>query len=363
MSSQWFTKRTNEAQRGPFSDRELKQFAHTGELLATDLVWREGIPQAVPASKIKGLFPESQSVTPPPVPPQLTSSSVSPPPLVDPNNLDALIAGLVPTQQVPTQHSVTGYVPNSAASRTVSRENEKRNQKEKEDDDIFSWYRPGDPRTPILVNSITFWQAIHAIGSKNNAFYFLLPIIVAIPFGFLLGIINTLIPFFIINWLISIIVCLGFGEAIFQCFRLAGIKIKLFSIGYGFLIGLLTCYFFLAGGLFCAYNLHKEKEEPPLSLVRTIMPSSIVWYVKTQADTMSIGKPGQILLGKSPPPNRFRNYLFIFVDLFIIVLVISAGAGGGRQNVPNGTAGNSGESTDDSTKSDDDKIAKMYGIN
>ncbi|MDR2117465.1 MAG: DUF4339 domain-containing protein [Planctomycetaceae bacterium] len=348
MPSQWFTKRQNEDKRGPFSDSELKHLAHTGKLLATDFVWREGMSQAVPALKIKGLFPETQSVTPPPVPPQMVSDLGSPPSLVDPNNFDALVAGLVPTQQ-----NVTNYVP----KRAVSKENETIYQKE-ETNDVFSWYRPGDPRAPLLVNSITFWRAIHAIGSKNNAFYFLLPIIVAIPFGFLLGIIDTLIPFFYINWLILFIVCLGFGEAIFQCFRLAGINIKLFSMAYGFLISLLTCYFFLAGGLWSAYNLNAGKDEPPLSLRRVIMPSSIVWYVKIQAETMSIGKPGQILVGQAPPPNRFLNYLFIFVGLFIIMLTMTAGSGGGRQNSSNKTTGTSNESTE----SEDDKIAKMLDI-
>ncbi|MDR2757339.1 MAG: DUF4339 domain-containing protein [Planctomycetaceae bacterium] len=334
MPSQWFTKRSNEDRRGPFSDGELKQFARTGELLATDFVWREGMPQAVPASKIKGLFPQSQQVTPPPV---------SPLPLVDPNDFDALIAGLVPTQQ-----NVTSYVPNSIAKVAQERNGEK---KQKEDEnDVFSWYRPGDPRAPIVVNSITFWRAIHAIGSKNKAFYFLLPIIVAIPFGFLFGVINAIIPIFIINWLILFVVCAGFGEAIFQCFRLAGINVKLFSIGYGFLIGLLTCYFFLAGGLFTDYNLNVKKEEPPLGLMRAVMPDSIVWYVKTKAETMSIVRRGAHL-----SPNRYLNYCFIFVDLFIIVLMTSAGAGGGRPNFSNRTS-------DESTESEDDKIVKRYGI-
>lgn len=343
MPSQWFTKKPNEDKRGPFSDSELKHFARTGELLVTDLVWREGMPQAVPASKIKGLFPESQSIIPPPVPPQIISSSVSPPPLVDPSNFDALVAGLVLTQQIPTQQSVTGYVPNRTASRAVSKEDDD------DENDVFSWYRPGDPRAPILVNSVTFWRAIHAIGSKNKALYFLLPIIVAIPFGFLFGIINAIIPIFIINWLILFVVCAGFGEAIFQCFRLAGVNVKLFSIGYGFLIGLLTCYFFLAGGLFTGYNLNVGKEEPPLSLIQSAMPNSIVWYVKTQAETMSIGK-----YGRRTPPNRYINYSFMFIDLFIIVLTISAGAGGGRQNFSN--------RSDKSGESEDDKIVKRLGI-
>ncbi|MDR1270483.1 MAG: DUF4339 domain-containing protein [Planctomycetaceae bacterium] len=331
MSSQWFTKKPNEEKRGPFSDNELKQLTRTGKLLATDFVWREGMSQAVPASKIKGLFQKTPPVIPPPVTLPPPTSPPLPPPLVDPNNLDALIAGLVPTQQ-----NVTGYVPNS----TAQNRNEKENQQE-ESDDVFSWYRSGDSRAPILVNSITFWQAIHAVGSKNKAFYFLLPIIVVIPLGFLLGIINSLIPFFFINWIILFVVSAGVGEAVFQCFRLAGVHNKFFSMGYGFLCGLLTCYFFLAGGLFCDYNRNTDKDDPPLSVIRAAMLDSIIWYVKMKSETMSITK--HVLHGKPLPPNRFLNYAFIFVDLLIIVLMMSAASGGGRQNVSGGTTENSNE--------------------
>ncbi|MDR1478462.1 MAG: DUF4339 domain-containing protein [Planctomycetaceae bacterium] len=120
MSSQWFTKKPSEERRGPFSDSELKQLARTGQLLATDFVWREGMSKVAPASKIKGLFQTTQSVIP----------TTSPTTLVDPNSLDALIAGLVPIQQ-----NVTGYVPKS----TIQNRNEKENQQE-EANDVFSWY-------------------------------------------------------------------------------------------------------------------------------------------------------------------------------------------------------------------------------
>jgi hypothetical protein len=340
MSSQWFTQRPNEEKRGPFSDSELKQLARNGELLATDFVWREGMSQAVPASKIKGLFQE----TPPPVPP--VTLPPLPPPLVDPNNFDALVAGLVPTQQ-----TATNYVPNSSARNR----NEKENQQKETNDDVFSWYRPGDPRAPVVVNWRTFWQAVHAVGSKNKAFYFLLPVIVVVPLAFLLGIINAVIPFFFINWIILFVVCGGFGEAIFECFRLAGINNKFLSMGYGVLCGLLTCYFFLAGGLFCDYNRYVSKDDPPLGVIRSTMPNSVIWYVQMKAETMTIKK---VTHHGSPPPNRFFNYMSMSIDLFIIVMMMSAGAGGGRQNISGKTNGNSGESTE----SEDEKIAKMLDI-
>jgi hypothetical protein len=343
MPSQWFTKKLNEDKRGPFSDKELKDRVCSGELLATDLVWREGMPQAVPALKLKGLFPKTQPVTPPPLPSTM----------VDPNSFDALVSGLVPIQ------SNAAYTPNSTVKNSdniVSKTGQDAGKRvEEKEEDIFTWYRPGDSRAPITVNWVGFWQLVHSIGSKNKAFYFLLPIIVAVPLGFVLGMLTSLIPFFFINWIGLFVVCIGFGEAIFQCFRLAGINVKLFSMGYGFLIGLLVCYFFLAGGLFTDYNRNAEKDDPPLGF-RTVLPENLIWYINTKAETMSVGKIHQIMSDNAPRPNRFFNYIFIFADLFIIVMMVSAGSGGGRQNVQNNKISN------EPAESEDDQIVKKLGI-
>jgi len=52
-------------QHGPLSNSELKSLADGKRLQPTDLVWKEGMAEWVPASKIKGLFPAA----PPPLPP------------------------------------------------------------------------------------------------------------------------------------------------------------------------------------------------------------------------------------------------------------------------------------------------------
>src|SRR5262249_39815362 len=64
MASQWYYAKYG-VQHGPVSSRESKELADGGELVPTDLVWKEGLPKWHPASKVKGLFP----VAPPkPVP-------------------------------------------------------------------------------------------------------------------------------------------------------------------------------------------------------------------------------------------------------------------------------------------------------
>lgn len=54
---------------GPVSSAEIKRLAESGELAATDLIWKEGLPNWVAASNVKGLFPKTS--TPPPLPPSV----------------------------------------------------------------------------------------------------------------------------------------------------------------------------------------------------------------------------------------------------------------------------------------------------
>src|SRR5437660_24082 len=43
-------------QRGPVQAAQLKVMATSGQLQPTDMVWKEGLPQWIPASSVKGLF-------------------------------------------------------------------------------------------------------------------------------------------------------------------------------------------------------------------------------------------------------------------------------------------------------------------
>ncbi len=52
---EWFFARDNK-QQGPVSAAELRQLSQTGQLRQEDLVWREGMPDWLPAGKVKGLF-------------------------------------------------------------------------------------------------------------------------------------------------------------------------------------------------------------------------------------------------------------------------------------------------------------------
>lgn len=77
MSQQWFYTRAG-TKYGPVSPAELKQLASRDPLAPTDLVWKEGMPEWVPAVKIKGLCITSPAATsPPPLPVTLSEPSLS----------------------------------------------------------------------------------------------------------------------------------------------------------------------------------------------------------------------------------------------------------------------------------------------
>ena len=72
--AEWHYSRGNE-QHGPVSSAQLKQMAAAGELLPTDLIWKDGMPGWIAAGKIKGLF---EPITAP-APAKLTQPAASTP--------------------------------------------------------------------------------------------------------------------------------------------------------------------------------------------------------------------------------------------------------------------------------------------
>ena len=53
---QWYISR-NSQNIGPMPEAELRQKMQTGELLATDHVWSEGLPDCVPVPRIATVLP------------------------------------------------------------------------------------------------------------------------------------------------------------------------------------------------------------------------------------------------------------------------------------------------------------------
>lgn len=63
MSEQWYMTRDGKTRFGPYTEEQLREWAATGRLLPTDMVWREGMDQWKTASSVSGLS------FPPPAPP------------------------------------------------------------------------------------------------------------------------------------------------------------------------------------------------------------------------------------------------------------------------------------------------------
>jgi hypothetical protein len=57
-STEWFYSKGDE-KHGPLSTSDLKSLAESGALSADDLVWKDGFAQWQPASKVRGLFPNA----------------------------------------------------------------------------------------------------------------------------------------------------------------------------------------------------------------------------------------------------------------------------------------------------------------
>lgn len=86
----WFYAK-NDEQKGPVTPAQLKALATSGELLPTDLVWKEGLSDWSPASDVKGLFvaaptapapaPSPPVESPPPAPTPAPSPPTTPTPV------------------------------------------------------------------------------------------------------------------------------------------------------------------------------------------------------------------------------------------------------------------------------------------
>jgi hypothetical protein len=69
MADQWYYAQQGQRQ-GPVSEQQLKELAVSGQLKATDTVWKQGMAQWAKASQINGLLPPSDLSQPPALPRQ-----------------------------------------------------------------------------------------------------------------------------------------------------------------------------------------------------------------------------------------------------------------------------------------------------
>ena len=77
MATEWHYSKGGQ-QHSPVSAADLKALAKSGELLPTDMIWKEGMAEWKPAGSLKGLFPPTAAPAPQKAPPPLpTASSIT----------------------------------------------------------------------------------------------------------------------------------------------------------------------------------------------------------------------------------------------------------------------------------------------
>lgn len=79
MAHQWFYS-SKGGQAGPVGDAELAKLVAAGVVGPADLVWRDGLADWIPASKVRGLFAETGTEAPAVPQPVATASPVAPVP-------------------------------------------------------------------------------------------------------------------------------------------------------------------------------------------------------------------------------------------------------------------------------------------
>lgn len=106
---QWFYS-SKGGQAGPVGDGELAKLASTGAIAPADLVWRDGLGDWIPASKVRGLFPDSAAPAARPTPAAAPAASSAPVPAVAvPADVSLVPAADVPTAE-PGPANVLAYV-------------------------------------------------------------------------------------------------------------------------------------------------------------------------------------------------------------------------------------------------------------
>jgi uncharacterized RDD family membrane protein YckC len=66
MADQWYVGR-NGQKAGPYSTEQLRRMAAAGQLVPSDLLWKQGLETWVPCSNVKGLLPTGPGGTLPPL--------------------------------------------------------------------------------------------------------------------------------------------------------------------------------------------------------------------------------------------------------------------------------------------------------
>ncbi|MDD3585578.1 MAG: GYF domain-containing protein [Thermoguttaceae bacterium] len=357
---QWYYMKADTKERfGPFSDAELKQEAASGKLLPTDFIWRQGMQKAALASKVRGLFPQTAAPAQTPgVPSRNPNTSTGLPsgsgtvplakPQAVPGNQGARpAASQAASVATPVPQAVTRPVPMPEPQQQAASPFASDNQFDfpappSESDTPLHWEpspiqtqrsataasamadssqpRPQTREEQLWEegsSSLGVWKILHKIVASNLWLCFVIPLAVALPVGILTGILEAMNPIIYISFIGVMVVYSVLGMIVFECFKGAGIRVRILSSAYGFLIACIGVWAFVYGGLLWDAGVIVPGEEPEISAVNCLSPIAMVVYIKVKAENMTMGRVGR---HDSDKPSPFFNYLFILGMLVVEVV-------------------------------------------
>ena len=267
MSSQWFY-RKGTARFGPVSGTEIKKLAAAGELVDTDLVRGVGMTEWVPASRIKGLFPNSVAKTVAPKEPQAkpdvkkpVKPVVSPPPapkvpaaapVVESNDPFAAFGYALASDSVPDPFggSLDQLVALEKQSAVIYKE-------------------PSASEQSLEVNSTAESDEPAELGAVGKMALLVVPFASLAVLAFACAFVHNIIFAYMMGFPKVIAVLFSFSMSVGlskmaglfagNCLLKAGIKNEVLSLGYGGLLGTVSSYACMASFTWMLFTFNPYK--------------------------------------------------------------------------------------------------------
>lgn len=333
--SHWYYQKSETKRRfGPLTDQELKQCAQSGQLLPDDLLWRAGMPKALPARSLKGLFSDPKKTTRAPSDP-ISNSAV-------PSSTEPEISGDHASEANPVSNSIQDPFSTESQSQldlmslaqgldsdNVSREVIRFAPTEPEQTDPNQagagpniefdreeqlWNEGVMDEYPIWSG---LWRIIDRITGTSLLARIVIGIILAAVSGLICGAIDSINPFVYLSILFFFIAGGVIGIGVYEIFRRTGLHSRILSGICGFFIACVTLYFTFIGGMICDTALNRTN----IGVSEAMSPSVIVQYLKERKDTMIVS--GRF---RSTKPDKIGNTILLILlygGLFAIIIGMS----------------------------------------
>ncbi|MDO5581821.1 MAG: DUF4339 domain-containing protein [Planctomycetia bacterium] len=334
--SQWYYQKSETKKRvGPLTDQELKQAALNGQILPHDLLWRAGMPKALPAGGLKGLFTSPVNPASFPSAPNTSHAAPSSPkpevvndpspeadqvsdPILDPfssesqSQLDmmSLAQGLdsdnVSKEVIRFAQPEPEQPDPSRAESVPGLESDREEQ---------LWNEGVMDEYPIWSG---LWRIIDQITGRSFTGRIVIGIILAALSGLICGAIDSINPFVYLSILFFFIAGGVIGMGVYEIFRRTGIHSRILSVICGFFVACITLSFTFIGGMLCDTALSRVNYTP----LEAMSPTKIVQYLKTRKDTMIVS--GRFRLTKPDPYGNAFLLFILYGGLFAIIIGMSS---------------------------------------